>query len=267
MEQYIVGGDGMNPVRVCILRIEGTNCEQETYDAFLELGAEPELVHFNELTPRSLFEYQCLMIPGGFSSGDYVRAGAIFAARIKSTLFSAVTEFVENGYPVGGICNGFQILVELGLLPTFSEHPQACLATNDSARFECRPTLLKLEHHCAFTQNMDIGGIYQIPSAHAEGKFLSPLIDELMDNGQVIFRYVDEEGNYAEYPWNPNGSPYNIAGICNEEGNVFGLMPHPERAFFKYQSQDWTRSLSKRNDMGENGRLIFESVLEYARKM
>jgi phosphoribosylformylglycinamidine synthase len=262
-------GDGMNPVQVCILRIEGTNCEQETYDAFRNLGAEPELVHLKELTPRTLFDYQCLMIPGGFSSGDYVRAGAIFAARIKSTLFSALKDYIEQGYPVGGICNGFQILVELGLLPTLSDHPQACLATNDSARFECRPTLLKLEHHCAFTQNMERGGVYEIPSAHAEGKFVSPLVEDLIDNGQIIFRYVNADGNYAGYPWNPNGSPYNIAGISNEAGNVFGMMPHPERAFFRYQNQDWTqeRSNDGGNAVGAHGRLIFESVLDYARRI
>ncbi len=171
-------------IKVCILRIEGTNCEQETYDAFLELGAQPELVHLTELTPETLFDYQCLMIPGGFSSGDYVRAGAIFASRIKSKLFSALKEYIKMGYPVGGICNGFQILVELGVLPRLSDHPKACLATNDSARFECRPTLLKLENHCAFTQNLDINAIYEIPSAHAEGKFVSPLTDELMENNK-----------------------------------------------------------------------------------
>lgn len=260
--------DGMNPVRVCILRIEGTNCEQETYDAFSELGAEPELVHLKELTPQILFDYQCLMLPGGFSSGDYVRAGAIFAARMKSTLITALEEYVEDGYPVGGICNGFQILVELGLLPTLSPYPRACLTTNDSARFECRPTLLKLEHHCAFTRKMDLGGVYEIPSAHAEGKFVSPLIEDLMDNGQVIFRYVDAEGRYAGYPWNPNGSQNNIAGISNEAGNVFGLMPHPERAFFRYQNQNWSHhSGDDRNVSYGHGRLVFESVLEYARKM
>lgn len=250
-------------IRVCILRIEGTNCEQETYDAFQELGAQPELLHLKELTSKDLLDYQCLMIPGGFSSGDYVRAGAIFAARMKSRLFSALKEYIKAEYPVGGICNGFQILVELGVLPRFSEHPEACLATNDSARFECRPTLLKLENHCAFTSRMEKGQIYEIPSAHAEGKFVSPSTDELIENGQVIFRYCNPEGEYAGYPWNPNGSPYNIAGITNEEGNVFGMMPHPERAFYQYQNQAWTRN----TENGGHGRLFFESVLEYARRL
>lgn len=249
-------------ISVCILRIEGTNCEQETYDAFLELGAQPEMVHLKELTPDTLFDYQCVMIPGGFSSGDYVRAGAIFAARLKSRLFSALKKYVEHGYPVGGICNGFQVLVELGLLPELSGHPQACLAINDSARFECRPTLLKLENYCAFTEKMDIKSVYRMPSAHAEGKFVSPLVDDIMDNNQVIFRYVNPDGEYDGYPWNPNGSQYNIAGITNEQGNVFGMMPHPERAFYLYQNQAWTR-----HHNAADGRLIFESVLEYARRV
>lgn len=262
MGNALVEDDGMS-INVCILRIEGTNCEQETYDAFKELGTQPDMVHLTELTPVKLFDYQCLMIPGGFSSGDYVRAGAIFAARIKSKLFSALTEYVENGYPVGGICNGFQVLVELGLLPRLSSNPEACLATNDSARFECRPTLLKLENHCAFTKKLKIGSIYEIPSAHAEGKFVSPFIDELMENGQVIFRYCNLQGEYAGYPWNPNGSQYNIAGIANEEGNVFGMMPHPERAFYRYQNQDWSRDHAN----GAHGKLFFESVIEYARRL
>ena len=259
MGDPLVEGDGM---KVCILRIEGTNCEQETYDAFLELGATPEMIHLKELTADNLFDYQCLMIPGGFSSGDYVRAGAIFAARIKSKLISALKKYVEDGYPVGGICNGFQILVELGLLPRMAEKPLACLATNDSARFECRPTLLKLENHCAFTQKMDIHAVYEIPSAHAEGKFVSLITDELIENKQVIFRYVNPDGDYAGYPWNPNGSHYNIAGITNEYGNVFGMMPHPERVFHQYQNQEWTR-----HNAGAHGRLVFESVLEYARRL
>ena len=262
MGTSLMEDDGMS-ISVCILRIEGTNCEQETYDAFKELGAQPEMVHLTELTPETLFDYQCLMVPGGFSSGDYVRAGAIFAARIKSKLFSALKEYVENGYPVGGICNGFQVLVELGFLPLLSGYPEACLATNDSARFECRPTLLKLENHCAFTQKMEIGKIYEIPSAHAEGKFVSSLIDELMENEQVIFRYCNPQGEYAGYPWNPNGSEYNIAGITNEEGNVFGMMPHPERAFYRYQNQDRSRNHAD----GAHGKLFFESAIEYAKKL
>ena len=269
-------------VKVCVLRIEGTNCEEESYLAFKRLGTKPEKVHLKQLTgtdvsneeERSLSEYQILVLPGGFSAGDYVRAGAIFAARMKSKLSGDLVEFIKSGKPVLGICNGFQILVETGLLPAMSgvmtEIPEAVLGTNDSGRFECRPTLLRKVNRgsCAFTSRISPDKISLIPSAHAEGKLMFPLdrskkiVKELEDNDQIVFKYVDPEGNLAGYPWCPNGSTDNIAGICNREGNVFGLMPHPERVFFKFTHPDWTRQPDGPGD----GRVVFESVLDYVTK-
>jgi phosphoribosylformylglycinamidine synthase I len=269
-------------VKVCVLRIEGTNCEEESYLAFKRLGTKPEKVHLKQLTgtdvsneeKRSLSEYQILVLPGGFSAGDYVRAGAIFAARMKSRLSADLVEFIKSGKPVLGICNGFQILVETGLLPAMSgvmtEIPEAVLGTNDSGRFECRPTLLRKVNRgsCAFTSRISPDKISLIPSAHAEGKLMFPLdeskkiVRELEDNDQIVFKYVDPEGNRASYPWCPNGSTDNIAGICNREGNVFGLMPHPERVFFKFTHPDWTRQPDGPGD----GRVVFESVLDYVTK-
>jgi len=268
-------------IRIAILRIEGTNCEQESLDSFKRLGANPEFVHLKQLLDidcnkdekRDVFDYQCIMIPGGFSAGDYIRAGAIFAARIKSKLQNKLKGFVEQGYPVLGVCNGFQVLTELGLLPgidkTVNPVPEACLNINDSNRFECRPTLLKHENNgkCVFTSKIPKGDIRLIPCAHAEGKLLFPLdkqdkyLDKLLENDQVVFRYVDPDGGYAGYPWNPNGSIYNIAGICNNMGNVFGMMPHPERSFYRYQHPDWTTS-GLDDDFGD-GKAVFESVLDY----
>ena len=271
-------------VRVCVLRIEGTNCEEEMYLSFQRLGARPEKVHLKQLTgtdvsheeKRSLSDYHILALPGGFSAGDYVRAGAIFAARMKSRLSKDLVDFIKAGKPVLGVCNGFQILVEAGLLPAMSdvmtEFPEAVLGTNDSARFECRPTLLKKVNRgsCAFTSMISLDKISLIPSAHAEGKLMFPLertkeiIKELEENDQIVFKYVDPEGNLAGYPWCPNGAVENIAGICNREGNVFGLMPHPERVFFKFTHPDWTREPDGPGD----GRAVFESVLRYVtRKM
>lgn len=267
---------------MCILRIEGTNCEEETYRAFQRSGASPEVVHLKQLLgqdtradeARKLSDYHILVIPGGFSSGDYVRAGAILAARMKSGMEDELAEFIEEGKPVMGICNGFQILVELGVLPgvesTISRYPTASLGWNDSGRFECRPTLLRNWNSgkCIFTRKLERGQIIQAPSAHAEGKFMLPkdrekeMLDLLEDNDQIVFRYVDADGQIAGYPWNPNGSLYNIAGICNSEGNVFGMMPHPERTYFGFQQADWTRKKPTNGD----GRVIFESVLDYVTK-
>jgi len=271
-------------IKVCILRIEGTNCEQETYDSFKRLGAQPEMVHLKQLTSsdirkeerKKLSDYQILMIPGGFSSGDYIRAGAIFAARMKSKLKDQLIEFVKEGYAIGGICNGFQVLVELGLLPAFegimSAHPEAVLATNASDRFECRPALLKHENlgKCVFTQKLPKDKVILTPCAHAEGQFLFPkekedeLLNLLIDNDQIVFRFVDDKGEYSGYPWNPNGSLYNIAGICNQTGNVFGMMPHPERVFYRYTHPDWMRENT--HDWVGDGKAVFESVLGYTSK-
>ncbi len=284
-------------VRVAVLRIEGTNCEDESALAWEMAGAVPEKVHLNQLVGktaaedrRSLEEYHILMIPGGFSAGDYVRAGAIFAARLRAFLEKEIVRFVEEGKPVLGVCNGFQVLVELGLLPGFdgkmSPVPVASLMTNDSARFECRPTLLKHENRgkCVFSSKLlekPRDAIYRIPSAHAEGKLVfageheEELFRRLFENDQVVFRYVDPEGEYAGYPWNPNGTRYNVAGICNAHGNVMGMMPHPERALYRYLHSDWTRFRGRAgggsgdekgggvlNDVGD-GLAVFESAVDY----
>jgi len=276
-------------IRVCILRIEGTNCEEESLQAFRRLGAQAEHVHLKQLTgaakagngARSLEDYHVLFIPGGFSSGDYVRAGAIFASRMKSDLHRDLTRFIDAGYPVGGVCNGFQVLVELGALPAFSgtmsERPEAVLMTNDSSRFECRPTLVKVESKQGpWTKRFKKGEVFQVPVAHAEGKFAFPkeeeeaLLQRLVERDQVCLRYVDPDGEYAGYPYNPNGALDNIAGITNEAGNVFGMMPHPERVFFRNRMTDWTReeqlgAESVKDGYGP-GKKVFEGVMEYVRR-
>lgn len=269
-------------VKICILIIEGTNCEAETSQAFRRSGASPEIVHLKQLLgqdtspgeTRKLEDYEILVIPGGFSSGDYVRAGAILAARMKSRMEDELVKFIDEGKPVLGICNGFQILVELGVLPgiesTMSRYPTASLGWNDSGRFECRPTLLENwnKGKCIFTTKLERGQVIQAPTAHAEGKFMLPkhrekeLLDTLKDNDQIVFRYVDAEGQIAGYPWNPNGSLFDIAGICNSEGNVFGMMPHPERTYLGIQQADWTRNVPDNGD----GKAVFESVLDHVTK-
>ncbi len=274
----------LEEIRVAVLRIEGTNCEDETVKAFRSLGVYAEAVHLKQFysdmirdeEQRSLFDYHCIVFPGGFSAGDYVRAGAIFSARVKSVLKRDLEEFIREGYPILGICNGFQVLAELGALPGFDEDkpladkPEMALGINESNRFECRPTFLKHENggKCVFTRKIGKGKMVMFPVAHAEGRVIFPrgkeedYLERLKENDQVVFRYVDERGNYAGYPWNPNGSIYNIAGICNVKGNVFGLMPHPERVFWRYQHPNWLENPESPGD----GRAVFESVIEYLRE-
>ena len=238
-------------VKVCVIRIEGTNCEDEMAEAFRMVGAQAEEVHLKQLAGqvssglcRSLEDYDVLAFPGGFSAGDYVRAGAIFAARIKSTIGGDVKRFVESGKPVLGVCNGFQILVELGLLPaieeTMTDRPTAALYNNDSGRFECRPTVLRNDNRgkCMFTSAVPKGKLLTIPSAHAEGKLMSmdpDFVQKLEDNDQVVFRYVCPDGSDAVYPWNPNGSKGGLCGFTSEDGRATILMPHPERSFRSIQ--------------------------------
>jgi phosphoribosylformylglycinamidine synthase len=268
-------------VRVAVLLIEGTNCEDESVASFRHLGAQAEKVHLKQLTGdvspdlrRRLDDFHVLMIPGGFAAGDYVRAGAIFAARLRKMSRDLVA-FVEEGRPVLGVCNGFQVLVEAGLLPglggTMTERPEAVLATNDSGHYECRPSFLKLENRgsCGLARTMRRGDVVTYISAHAEGKFLLPrerkaaLLRELASNDQIVFRFVDDRGRYAGYPWNPSGTTHNIAALCNPAGNVLGVQPHPERCFFRHHHPDWTRGDGGDAVYGD-GQRLFEGVLRYA---
>jgi len=262
-------------IRVCILRVGGTNCDSETKRAFDDLGVRADVVHLNELVKgENLLDYSALVIPGGFSHGDYVRAGAILAKEILVKLGESLKRFVREERPILGICNGFQVLVETGLLPGFEgfgEYPEAALATNNPVGYRCAWVYIKHENsgRCVFTRKIPKGGVLRMPVAHAEGRFVfskereREYLKKLYDNDQLVFRYCDETGRYAEgeYPANPNGAFHDIAGICDPTGMILGLMPHPERAYYGWQLPDWTRgeSVLKYGD----GRLIFESVVEY----
>ncbi|MFH1432705.1 MAG: phosphoribosylformylglycinamidine synthase subunit PurQ [archaeon] len=275
----------VNDIKVAVMVMEGTNNEAATSDAFSMLGARPEIVHINQFLKkdithdmkRKIDDYQCIVFPGGFSAGDYVRAGAIWAARLKAGLKDDIVRFVREGYPVGGICNGFQVIVELGLLPGGKEivpdYPDAVLRQNASSHFECRHVLLKhvSKGKCAWTKNIPKGAVLEMPVAHGEGNFTLPLeqkdeiLRELVANDQIVFRYVDDEGNFNEdYPWNPNGSLFNIAGISNPEGNVFGMMPHPERVISKYTLQRWYGGETRSED--GPGVAVFSSVLDHIKR-
>ena len=268
----------LEEIRVCILRVGGTNCDAETQRAFEDVGVRAYVVHLNDIVKNgNLLDYHVLVFPGGFSYGDYVRAGAIFAKGVVAKLGGELRQFVNEERPILGICNGFQVLVETGLLPGFdglSEFPQASLATNLPIGYRCMWIYLKHENKgkCAFTRKVKHRSVLRVPVAHAEGRFMfdkrkeKDYFERLLENDQIVFRYCTKIGEDArgEFPINPNGAFHDIAGICDSTGTVFGLMPHPERACYAWQQPDWTKR--ERVSKDGDGKLIFESIVEYITK-
>ena len=206
-------------MKVAVVTFPGSNCDYDLYKAAQQVGAEPTFVWHRE---RGLDGYDAVLLPGGFSYGDYLRGGAI--ARL-SPVMEDVVAYAKAGGPVLGICNGFQILCEAGLLP-------GALVKNDVLKFQSYPVRLRVERtDTLFTSEYEEGQILRIPIAHGEGNFEADeaTLERLEGEGLVVFRYVDAEGEATDEA-NPNGSWHNIAGIVNEAGNVLGMMPHPERA-------------------------------------
>jgi len=257
----------MEKTKVCVLRTAGTNCDKETAFAFSEAGARPELVHVNTLigAEKKLCDYHILAIPGGFSYGDDIASGKILANELRCKLFADITQFVREGKLIIGICNGFQILVKSGLLPGNETLTQeASLIINDSGKFEDRWTYLKSSGKCVWTQGLP--EVVYLPVAHGEGKFIpqnKAVLERLKKNKQIVFAYCDEKGAAAGYPHNPNGSVENIAGICDETGRIFGLMPHPERHIAYSQHPRWTSGKSRKEG---DGLAIFRNAVRYAHK-
>ena len=207
-------------MRIAVIRFPGSNADWDALHAARDvLGAEAKYVFHKE---RDLGPTDAVIIPGGFSFGDYLRPGAI--ARF-SPIVNEVVEFARRGGPVLGICNGFQVLTEVGLL-------EGALTRNQNLRFECRPVYVRVESVGAFTGQTPVGTVLRLPVAHADGRFhcAPDALRMLESEGRIALRYCDREGRPAPYPANPNGSVSDIAGIYNAKRNVLGLMPHPERA-------------------------------------
>ncbi|TKJ40249.1 phosphoribosylformylglycinamidine synthase I [candidate division LCP-89 bacterium B3_LCP] len=206
-------------MRFGIVVFPGSNCDYDCY-----YGLKNDLayqVQFLWHRQRDLDDIDCVILPGGFAYGDYLRAGAI--ARF-SPIMDAVVKHAQSGKPVIGICNGFQVLTEIGLLP-------GALLRNDSLRFIHRPVSLRVEQVQAdFTSAYHKDQVIELPIAHGQGKYYAPpdVIDSLEENNRILFRYSNPKGELSP-AWNPNGSVNQIAGICNDKGNVMGMMPHPER--------------------------------------
>ena len=261
--------------RALVLRAPGINCDLETAQACRLVGFQTDLVHINQLlkAPEKLLDYQFLVIPGGFSYGDDLGAGTLLAKNLTIHLGSQLQHFIDEGRPVLGICNGFQVLVRAGLLPGLIDmstqqpaSPRATLTENVSAQFESRwVTLMPQPGPCIFTQHIERP--IELPVAHGEGQFvLAGDICQVQASGQVPLVYIARDGDpdsVVAYPDNPNGSANNVAGVCNARGNVFGLMPHPERYVHALQHPQ-RRSLA--NGQGD-GLLIFRNAYIYAQQL
>lgn len=259
-------------VKTLIITGFGLNCEKETKEAFEMCGAQVDLVHLNDLLSgkSSLSDYQVLAFIGGFSFGDHLGAGTVFANRIKFKLKKELEKFVADGKLIIGICNGFQTLSRLGLVPALDEKyfiQEAALAHNDSNLFRDDWVYLKVEQDspCVFTKSIDR---VRLPIRHGEGKFVADekVLEKIENSKQVVLRYCDEDGDVnCNFPANPNGSLNSIAGICDPTGRIFGLMPHPEAFLSPHNAPDWGVKKIK-NELPEEGEgvIFFRNAVKYA---
>lgn len=262
-------------VRVLILTGLGLNCEVETEAGFRRVGATTESVHLLDVldggSGPKLADYSILAFVGGFAFGDHLGAGFVFANKIRWRLYDQLLQFIERGGMALGICNGFQTMVRLGLLPGLDgdyRTPRATLAPN--ARLGYRNAWVRLAFEsgspCVWTRGLEA---MDLPSRHGEGKFLaeSPaLLERLESGGQIAARYVDSEGKPTEeWPANPNGSTAGVAAICDPSGRLFGMMPHPDAYLYALQHPQWQRrsQTGDSSDEGE-GLAIFRNGVDAA---
>jgi phosphoribosylformylglycinamidine synthase I len=262
--------------KALILHATGTNRDLEATQALELAGAQAEIIHMNQLRwgERRWDDYQMLVLPGGFSYADALGAGKLLAIDLRAYFAEQVTAFVQQGKAVIGICNGFQALVKAGLLPDL-DHPsireglqqvRATLTFNACGHFECRwVTLVPSSQRCVWTRGLS--ELILCPVAHGEGNFVLADrhdIDHLRAADQIALLYAGEDGSPAGgvYPLNPNGSQGDIAGVCNPQGNVLGLMPHPEDHIFDYQHPRWTRG-----ERGCMGLALFQNGVNYAAQL
>jgi phosphoribosylformylglycinamidine synthase len=256
-------------VRALILRAPGINRDHDAAAACELAGASAERVHVNRVAEGSvrMDDYAMIVVPGGFSYGDHLGAGRLLAVDLSHRLGEQLRAFVGAGRPVIGICNGFQVLVKAGVLPgagSAAEPAAVTLTDNASTSFECRWVQLRAEpqSRCIFTR--DIERPIEVPVAHGEGRIAArddAAVAALAADGLIALRYAGDGGGPAGYPANPNGSLGDIAGLTNAQGNVLGLMPHPENAVLPHQHPRWTREPARAEG---DGMVIFRNAVRYA---
>ncbi|MBN1855489.1 MAG: phosphoribosylformylglycinamidine synthase I [Dehalococcoidia bacterium] len=256
----------MKTPRILVLRAPGTNCDHETAFAFELAGGAASLVHIERLLERTttIEGFQIFVIPGGFSYGDDLGSGKIVANEIELRLREQLADFVGRGGLVLGICNGFQVLVRAGLLPTVSSRQSVSLLPNVSGRFECRWVHMRTVEGspCIFTRGMDS---LELGVAHGEGRLFVP--EDVRAQVFPALRYVNPDGGTVTYPHNPNGSCMDIAGLSDPSGQIFGLMPHPERFVRALQHPSWTRGSAGDGNAAGAGLQMFVNAVDYARQL
>ncbi len=258
--------------KVLILTGFGLNCETESAVAWQNAGAQADRLHLNDLfeDPDQLQKYQALTFIGGFSFGDHMGSGHVFAARIRHRIFDSLMQFVDRGGLVLGICNGFQIMVKLGLLPGLVGDrgtQRVALMQNTVGHFQNRWVTVRFDSAspCVFTQGLDQ---MDLPIRHGEGKLHVPsktLLADMEEQGCVVCRYVDPATGEptTQFPANPNASRQAIAGLCDSTGRMFGLMPHPEAFLHRVNHPQWSRKESTQPD--GDGLKLFVNAVNYLR--
>ena len=254
--------EGKKP-RCLVLAGFGLNSEAELAHAFSLAGAEVDIVHFSDIASgeKKLSSYHIFAIPGGWSFADQISSGRVLSNKLKSTFRRDFEEFAQKGKPIIGICNGFQVLVKLGALPNFSFSQESTLTANESGKFEDRWVYLKPQKSvCKYFEGVEL---MHCPVRHGEGRFLADrqLLDSLEKKGMVVVKYSDSAlDDSAGYPYNPNGSSRNIAGICDPTGKIFALMPHPECSVDSRTHPRFLEGISSER----NSRRFFENVVKAA---
>ncbi len=254
-------------MKVLVLSGYGINCEDETLHAFDVVGFKGNIIHINDLikNPKQLNNYEVFAIPGGFSYGDDTGSGNAMAKKIMINLYDQLLEFSSKDKLVIGICNGCQILINLGLVPdTRTKDPEVAMIENKFGNYECRWIDVKVTNKKSpWLKNITT---LHLPVAHQEGQFMIPLnvLKIIKDKNLIGLQYIDQDKKLAKgkFPFNPNGSQDDIAALTNQNGNILAMMPHPERALYHYNVPNWQNDISKK--FGDGYKLFMNAKKYFA---